>query len=189
MKINLKKEKQEKKPKHRVLDDFQQNAAGEYVYVGKMHRYCSEIIERPRAMRALLLIDLIIVGTMLGCGMVKAAGILHAMSVLLPYAVCIMMSGVLLYKLLEMWHGHDPMRDYTYKATVMWYDILLWVEAIASVIMFICEIRFIILYGFEGYVGGTILFLVCNVLDIVMSFIGIRFFKALKWEEVSAEKI
>ena len=176
--MNLRKKKD-------VLDDFQRNEAGEYVYVGKMHRYHGP--ERKRAMRALILMDLLMFGLALTGGLITAAGVIHTLYVIIPYVLTLLFVTVTGYKCISMYFAGDPMRDYNYKATAENYDIWLLAVLITACAAVVSEAVYVVLNGFDGYVAGTVLYFLCMAVIALIAKTGKDFFAGMSWTEEESE--
>jgi hypothetical protein len=114
-------------------------------------------------------------------GCVPAHGMEGSFYVLLPYVASLLSVFLILWLMVRLTAGGDPLRDYVYKATVGKY-------AARSALAMICagcagagECAYLLLHGFESYGDGV--FLACQAALCIGACLWRREFQALRWGE------
>lgn len=171
------------------LRDFKKAPDGSYVYTGDTWR-------ADRTLRQQLLIKLwVLQAAMLSAavlpGFVTTAGLLNSFYVILPYVFWIISDFYLAYTLGNMTFGGNPMRDYTYKRSVVRYQPC----AMASFIGALFTALGMIVFLVRGGTGeGVAVCFVCCAIQILLSVLAKKcavlsvWSKDVRTEEMHADK-
>lgn len=110
---------QNKRGRKSYLRDFEKAPDGSYVYKGETWRADStlrrQLLIKLWALQAVMLLAVLLPG------FVTTAGLLNSFYVILPYVFWVISDFYLAYMLGNMTFGGNPLRDYVYKRSVVYY--------------------------------------------------------------------
>ena len=170
--------------KREYLNDFKLNEQGKYEYVGTLHKLDETSITYKKAKNILVGLDFLVLFVYVLAGCVRAVGVMNSIYVTAPYVFAMFGIAVLTFKIVMLYIGRYPIRDYDFKSTVLklrGYSLLTLVLSIATLIG---ELYYIIRYGVEMYLTGTIVFVLCIVVSILGTLALIKFIDKLHWIEM-----
>lgn len=169
--------KKKRRGRHSYLEDFQKNAAGEYIYTGLLHHYQDRGLSRTRALAMLWVLAVGMAAAALCAGCVPAAGMQNTVYVLLPYVCGLISAATVIYGLCRLTAGGDPLRDYVYRATVTQFRLRIILVMVFSGAALVGDLVYLALHGVGDRLAGTLVFLLCQ---------GIVFGAAFGWKVVFA---
>lgn len=172
-----------RKSKKAYLNDFQLNEEGKYEYRGTMHVLDESNISLKQVKTKVSIYALLIFACFVVSGFIKADGLMNAFYIVVPYVFGFFFDCLLTYKTFSFVLGKYPIRDYDFKATIMKYDTYLLVILILDIATIIGEVYYLIRFGIQYYVAGTIIFLVCIIGILLATGAYKQFAKELKWLE------
>lgn len=169
------------KKKKSALEQYQKNAAGEYIYTGKTLSYVDTGKSRKRAMIELGCLTGGMTLCSIGVGLFPAPGTVNTFYVLIPMILEIILSFACLWAVGQMVTGGDPMKEYVYDASVKPLPGRLMAVTLFSGLTVVCELLYLILNGGWGIpvMGVLVLELAAGVLAQVTK----RTLSGLKWRE------
>ena len=147
---------------HKYLKNFVKDDKGEWVYTGDHYRYTNKDIPEKKMHKRLLLLSLAGVTGAAGGGLIKAPGTIDAWYIILPLALTLLFSAVMLYKSISLYFSKSPLRDYDYKSNVETPQVFNLFAMTCGALSMITEIGHVIFFGTEGLVLGMIAFLICE---------------------------
>ena len=154
---------------HKYLKNFVKDDKGEWVYTGEHYRYTNKDIPEKKMHKHLLLLSLAGVTGAAGGGLIKAPGTIDAWYIILPLALTLLFSAIMLYKNISLYFSKSPIRDYDYKSNVETPQVFnLFVMTFAA-LSIMTEVGHVLFVGIEGLVFGMIAFLVCEGIVCVSS--------------------
>lgn len=154
---------------HKYLKNFVKNEKGEWVYGGDHYVYVNTVIPEKKMHKRLLLLSLAGVLGAAGGGLIKAPGTIDAWYIILPLALTLLFSAIMLYKNISLYFSKSPIRDYDYKSNVETPQVFnLFVMTLAA-LSIMTEVGHVLFFGTEGFVFGMIAFLVCEGIVCVSS--------------------
>lgn len=175
-----------KTPKRKeYLNDFKLNEEGKYEYKGILHELDDKNMSFKKVKQILIMVDLLILCMFIIAGMVQAVGVMNAMYVTMPYVFSFFAIAVLTFKVIMLHFNHYPIRDYDYKATVEKFSFYITTIIVLIICTLIGELFYIIRYGIEMYLIGTIIFILCMVVALVVAIFFNQFNRKLKWKEIN----
>lgn len=169
------------KKKKSALEQFQKNAAGDYVYTGKHYGFVSGEKSRKRALVELWVLSGAMGACSLGAGMFPAPGTVNTFYVLIPMAAAMISAMAALWALGQLSAGGDPLKEYVYEASVVKLPGRLMAVTVFSVLMMACELLYLILNG--GWGRAVIGVLVLEAAAAVLAQVTKRTFSCLEWQE------
>ena len=110
---------QNKRGRKSYLRDFEKAADGSYVYKGETWHADSTL--RRQLLIKLWILQAVMLLAVLLPGFVTTAGLLNSFYVILPYVFWVISAFYLVYILGNMTFGGNPLRDYVYKRSVVYY--------------------------------------------------------------------
>lgn len=163
------------------LNDFRQNAAGEYLYTGEHYAFAEQGKSRRRFLTELWLLcgGALIAAVAAGC--IPAAGMDSCFYVLIPYVVGLVAAVSLCWSLGRLTAGGDPLRAYVYQETVEKLPGRGALTAAAAGLTLIGAVIRLILFGFEGEIWGSILFLALEAIILAASLLAGQWVRRQKW--------
>ncbi|MEA5051763.1 MAG: hypothetical protein VB021_09895 [Oscillospiraceae bacterium] len=173
----------EKKRRRAYLDDFQLNAAGEYVYRGKTYSFEEERHARPRAMTLLCLAAGAAFACTLAAGCVPAAGMDRCGYVLLPYAGAVLFSALLCWDAGRIAAGKDPLRAYVHEVAAKTMPAHALAAALFAAGAMAGDAVYLALNGAEGKAAGTAGFFALLLAAGAAALAGRRLLRSLRWRE------
>lgn len=154
---------------HKYLKNFVKNDKGEWIYAGNHYVYVNETVPEKQMHKRLLLLSLASVLGAAGGGLIKAPGTIDAWYIILPLALTLLFSAIMLYKNISLYFSKSPIRDYDYKSNVETPQVFnLFVMTFAA-LSIMTEVGHVLFVGTEGLVFGMIAFLVCEGIVCVSS--------------------
>lgn len=138
------------KKKKSALEQFQKNAAGEYIYTGKHYGFVRQKKSRKWALLELWGLGAAMTGCSLGPGMFPAPGTVNTFYVLIPMAAGMIAAMAFLWALGQLSVEGDPMKEYVYEASVIKMPGRLTAVTVFSVLTILCEMLFLCLNGGWG---------------------------------------
>ncbi len=175
-----------KLPKRKeYLNDFKLNEEGKYEYKGLLHELDEKDLSFRKVKQILILIDVLVLCTFIVAGLVQAVGVMNAVYVTMPYVFAFFAIAVLTFKVVMLHFNHYPIRDYDFKATVEKFNSYSMIIIFLTICTLIGELFYIIRYGIEMYLSGTIIFIVCMIVACIVEISFNRFNRKLKWKEMS----
>ncbi len=175
-----------KLPKRKeYLNDFKLNEEGKYEYKGILHELDEKEYSFQKAKQLLTLIDLLILCMFIIAGLVQAVGVMNAVYVTMPYVFAFFAIAVLTFKVIMLHFNRYPIRDYDFKATICKFNSYITIVMVLVLCTLIGELFYIIRYGIEMYLSGTIIFIVCMIVAFIISICFNQFNRKLKWKEIS----
>ena len=141
------------------LNDFRQNAAGEYLYTGEHYAFVEQGKSRRRFLTELWLLcgGALVAAVAAGC--IPAAGMDSCFYMLIPYAAGLMGAVSLCWGLGRLTAGGDPLRAYVYQETVEKLPSRAALTAAAAGLTMIGAVIRLICSGFDGKMWDSFLFL------------------------------
>lgn len=154
---------------HKYLKNFVKDDKGEWIYAGDHYRYVNEAVGEKKMHKRLLMWSLVSVAGAAGGGLIKAPGTIDAWYIILPLALTLLFSAIMLYKSISLYFCKSPIRDYDYKSNVETPQVFnLFVMTFAA-LSIMTEVGHVLFVGIEGLVFGMIAFLVCEGIVCVSS--------------------
>ncbi len=147
---------------HKYLKNFVKDDKGEWIYAGDHYQYMNKDIPEKKMHKRLLLLSL---GSVLGAaggGLIKAPGTIDAWYVILPLALCLLFSAIMLYKSVSLYFSRSPIRDYDYKSYVETPQVFNLFVMTCGALSMVTEAGYVLFFGTDGLVMGMIAFLACE---------------------------
>ena len=163
------------------LNDFRQNAAGEYLYTGEHYAFVEQGKSRRRFLIELWLLcgGALIAAVAAGC--IPAAGMDSCFYVLIPYVVGLVAAVSLCWGLGRLTAGGDPLRAYVYQETVEKLPGRAALTAAAAGATLIGTAIRLILSGFDGKFWSSVLFLALEAAVLALSLLAKRWVQRQTW--------
>ena len=172
--------------KHReYLGDYQKDASGKYVYTGKLYAYGSENGKtRRRAYTELWILSIAAFAAVIVCGFMYVPGMTRCAYVLIPYAAGLISGGSVLWGVINLTVGGDPMERMDYESTVLKIPGRALACAVCTAITVICEAVYLILNGIGAYAAVyTVLFFLLECISCGSAILIRTFVRSLEWTE------
>ncbi len=173
--------KKKKRGRRAYLDNFQQSLTGEWIYTGKYVRWVA-----PRKATLVRLWCLSALSCLLGVvtGCISGTGMENSAFVLLPYALGLILSFVLIYHTGKLTTAGDPMRAYHYECSAPRLVGLSVVACALAGITLLCEAVSVLLSGaaFTGSMGAVALFMLLDAVNFAALLLYWRTVRALQWD-------
>lgn len=163
------------------LNDFRQNAAGEYLYIGEHYTFVEQGKSRRRFLTELWLLCGGALLSAAAAGCIPAAGTDSCFYVLIPYAASLIAAISLCWGLGRLTAGGDPLRAYVYQGTVEKLPGRAALAAAAAGLTLIGAVIRLILSGFDGKIWSSVLFLALEVIVFAASLLTRRWVQQQKW--------
>lgn len=163
------------------LNDFRQNAAGEYLYTGEHYAFVEQGRSRRRFLTELWLLCGGALAAAVAAGCIPAAGMDGCFYVLIPYVVGLMAAVSLCWGLGRLTAGGDPLRAYVYQETVEKLPGRAALTAAAAGVTLTGTAIHLILLGFEGKFWSSVLFLVLEATVLAFSLLAKRWVQGQTW--------
>ncbi len=176
-------EKKKRSGRRGYLDDFHVSAAGEYVYDGEYYTYLNKGKTRTRAIAELWAFTLICAGASVAGGCISANGAGNCIYVLLPYVLEVAFAGSLVWGLIRLTMGGEPMRGYVYEATVPKLPRRAAACAIAAALGFLGEGVYLLIHGFGGKTAGSVAYLALKLVCAGLALLLRRFLRGMEWNK------
>lgn len=172
--------------KHReYLSDYRKDASGKYVYTGKLYVYGSENGRtRGRAYTELWILSLAAFAAVIACGFMYVPGMTRCAYVLIPYAAGLLSGGSILWGVINLTVGGDPMERMDYESTVVKIPGRASACAVCTAITGICEAVYLILNGIGEYPAVyTVLFFILECISCGTAILIRMLMRRLEWTE------
>jgi hypothetical protein len=114
-------------------------------------------------------------------GCVPAAGTTHTAYVLLPYVAGAACVAAVVWLMIGLTGGGDPMREHEYEVTAKRFFLRSVLAAAFSGCALLGDLVYLALHGMEGKTAGTLAFLACQVVTAVCAVAWNRYFNKLNW--------
>ena len=180
------KEKFGRLSKHReYLVDYQKDSNGKYVYTGILYEYASaDGKTRARAYAELWILSIAAFAAVIACGFLYVPGMTGCAYVLVPYAAGLLTAGSVLWGVINLTAGGNPMERMDYESTVMKIPGRAAACAVCTGITMIGEILYIILNGIGEYIPVyTVLFFILECIGCGVALLTRYLMLRLKWTE------
>ncbi|MGM9537966.1 MAG: hypothetical protein ACI3VN_06500, partial [Candidatus Onthomonas sp.] len=151
-------EEKKRQGRRSYLNDFQQNAAGEYLYTGAHYTFVEQGKNRRRFLTELWLLCGVALAAAVAGGCIPGSGMDQCFYVMLPYAAGLVGAISLCWGLGRLTAGGDPLRAYVYEQTVEKLPGRAMVTAVMAGLTLLGSLVRLILSGFSGKVWGSLLF-------------------------------
>lgn len=170
------------KKKKSALEQYQKNAAGEYIYTGKTLRYVEAGKSRKSAMLELGVLSGGMVLCSIGAGLFPAPGTVNTFYVLIPMMLEMILSFACLWAVGQMVTGGDPMKEYVYDASVKPLPGRLMATTVFALLTVLCEMLYLILNG--GWCATVMAVLLLEAGAGALAQVTKRTISSLKWQEI-----
>lgn len=172
--------------KHRqYLDDYQKDASGKYVYTGALYAYGSGNGKtRRRAYAELWGLSIAAFVAVIACGFMYVPGMTRCAYVLIPYAAGLFTGGSVLWGVINLTAGGNPMERMDYETTVTKIPGRAAACAVCTAVTVICEAVYLILNGIGEYAAvSTALFFVLECISCGAAILIRILMSRLEWTE------
>lgn len=169
------------KRKKSALEQYQKNAAGEYIYTGKTLSYVDTGKSRKKAMIELGCLTGGMTLCSIGVGLFPAPGTVNTFYVLIPMILEIILSFTCLWAVGQMVTGGDPMKEYVYDASVKPLPGRLTATMVFALLTVLCEIIYLILNG--GWGAAVMAVLLLEGAAAGLAQVTKRTISGLEWRE------
>lgn len=160
------------------LDDFQKNAAGEYIYTGKTYAWGSD---RKRSLLRLWLFAGAALCAAVAGGCIPGTGMDGRAYVVLPYVLALIGAFSLCWGVGRLTDGGEPLRGYVYDATVKKLPVRAVLTAVLAGIAFLGELANVIFSQFFGRLFFAFLFMAFEVVILAAALLLRRTILRLEW--------
>ncbi|MGM9607092.1 MAG: hypothetical protein ACI3XJ_06255 [Oscillospiraceae bacterium] len=174
----------QKKPRRKrrsYLNDFQQTVTGEYVYTGKTYAFCGSPQERKKLLRRLIFLGCFMLAESVASGCIGVPGMLNCFYVILPYSAAFLSEVSLVWGLVRLIRGGEPLRQYIYNASVKAFPARTVCTMVFSLLAVLCEIIYVLLHGTQGLTAGFLLFVFFHILIFAAAFLWRRLIRCSEW--------
>ncbi|MGI5887781.1 MAG: hypothetical protein ACOX6J_00160 [Oscillospiraceae bacterium] len=170
------------KPKrYSYLDDYSQNAAGEYVYTGTYYTWPEG---RTRILRNLWIWTAVETAASVICGFMPKAGMEKAFYVLLPYTLSLMFVGFQVWAAANLTGGGTGrITRHTYETTVKRLPVWEILSFAGSAAAAVAEVCYMVFGEFEGEIPFGIVLTVLQVLVAFSAWMARKTVTASKFTE------
>lgn len=148
-----------KKNRRAYLNDFYRDAAGSYVYSGKLYTYCGQRLTLRGALARLWGLAGGALCALLVCGVVPAPAMMGTPYVVLPYAAALCAAASMCWALGRLTGAGDPLREYVYEQTVQKLPGRCMLAAAACGLAGAGQLIYLLAHGFGGHPAASLLFL------------------------------
>lgn len=161
------------------LNDYKKNAAGEYVYTGRV--YALGDGKRYRTVLSALCFGAMCVAV--GSGCINAAGLSNTFYVILPFIGEVTGAFALCYNTVRLLAAGKQVKAYVRTALEKYLPPAVWILIVSAAAGLVASPVFLILNGTEGkpFLCGLYLFL--KAVNVVLGLFARRHIKALSWTE------
>ena len=161
------------------LNDYKKNAAGEYVYTGRV--YALGDGKRYRAALSALSFGAMCVAV--GSGCINAAGLSNTFYVILPFIGEVTGAFALCYNTVRLLAAGKQVKAYVRTALEKYLPPAVWILIVSAAAGLVASPVFLILNGTEGkpFLCGLYLFL--KAVNVVLGLFARRHVKTLSWTE------
>lgn len=173
--------KKKRKDRRAYLNDFYMDAAGKYVYRGKLYRYASPSPGFRQALVRLWLLAGGALAALLVNGFVPNPALNGCFYVVIPYVAGLIAACSVVWALGRITHAGDPLRAYVYEETVQQLPVRCMIGAISSGVAAAGQLIYLLLNGFQGKVLLALVFLCFEIVACAMLYRLKKFISVLEW--------
>ena len=161
------------------LNDYKKNAAGGYVYTGRV--YALGDGKRYRAALSALSFGAMCVAV--GSGCINAAGLSNTFYVILPYIGEVTGAFALCYNAVRLLNAGEQLKAHVRTALEKYLPPSVWILIVSAAVSLVASPVFLILNGTEGKPFLCALYLVLKAAALTLGILIRRQIKAMRWEE------
>lgn len=156
-------EKKARKGRRAYLDDFYRDAAGQYVYRGKMYAYRTQTPPRRRALAQLWLLGGGGLLALVANGVLPVPAMLNCPYVILPYAAGLCAAASVCWALGRLAAAGDPLREYVYQQTVQQLPLRGRLAALFCALAAAGQLVYLLRSGTGGHAAASAAFLLLQL--------------------------
>lgn len=168
--------------KRAYLKDFQPDVNGDYVYTGAVYIWTAPEVRR-RALAKLWAFVLVMAAAALTAGSVTAAGMGNCAWVLLPYIAALIALVMLGWALWRLTAAGMEIRKYVYEEAALPLKGRAVFCCITIFSLLFALLLYLMLHGFEGQPGRSLLLVLSQLLSGVSAVLFCRTASTLRWEK------
>lgn len=160
-----------KKGRRSHLSDFQQTVGGEYIYRGSHRVFTGSQQQRKALLTRVTCLAIIMLTCSVVCGCIGVPGSINCFYVILPYAATLLSTVTMVWGLVKLIRGGDPLREYIYTASVQKFSLRGIVTMVLAALAIVCEVLYVTLNGTEGLTAGFVVFLLFHAVIFAGAFL------------------
>lgn len=175
----------EKKYKGRkaYLNDFKRNEKGEYSYEGTLYEWKGVPEAYKRTLLELWFFGILELLCAAAAGFFDAPGAMNCFYVILPYIIGLVAAFSVLWGIIRLTEGKNPMRSYIYEASVGKLPARTLLVMIFSGIAVAGELLYVILHGSGGKFPVILAFLLLEALTLLLALKIYKIVSKMSWEK------
>lgn len=173
------------KNKRKYLDQFRSNLSGDIIYQGKLYTYDGEDKDRKKAIIRLLMIGLAAFALTVISGTLKGAGNTNTFYIVIPYIVEVGAQGFLIYALLSLLTGGNPIREYVFMNSYGKVHQRAMVTVVSAGVGLMGSILYIVGHGFENKLAATFMYILIRVAVICLALFVDKEHRKIKYADFS----
>ena len=172
--------KKTRKKRRAYLDDFYMDAAGKYVYRGKLYRYAGGTDRKAALVRLWLLAGGALAALVIN-GLVPNPALSGCFYVVVPYVTGLIAGCSVVWALGRITCAGDPLRAYVYEETVQQLPVRCMIGVISSGIAAAGQLIYLLVNGLQQQTMLMLLFIVLEIVATVALYALKRFISVLEW--------
>lgn len=172
-----------KSPKRKdYLKDYRQGDSGKYEYSGKSYTLDAGPEERKRSYAGLICILALMTTSVIGSGLIDAAGMVNTFYVIVPYIgeVCVLFA--FWWNLSKLLMEGEKVRGYIFEGVNNKVHPMSILMIFFAVLGFVMSLVFQITNGFEDKIFKCILYLILKAGNAILAFLIEKYYNRLKWK-------
>lgn len=180
-------ERQNKRKGKEYLNDFRKDLNGNYQYTGSYRSYCGKM-PRKKAMALLWLLCGGAAAALMAAGFVPAPGAMERFYVLVPYTVALVAQVSVIWALVRLTAGGEPLRSYVYEQTIGQMSMRCLVSALFAAVAAAGECVDLSLHGAQDAAGAAATFIGLVVAACLADNLAAALVRRMTYTENTGEK-
>lgn len=164
------------------LKEYRQGDSGKYEYGGKYYTYSGSASERKKAYGALIMMTVLLTASVIGSGLIDAAGMVNTFYVIVPYIGEVCALFALWWSLSKLLMEGEKIRGYVFEKADYRIPPELIIMIVFSLVGLAMSAVFQIFNGFEGKMLKCIMYLLLKVLNAILAFWIKKYYNNLEWK-------
>lgn len=165
------------------LNDFKKNEKGEYAYEGTLYEWKGEPKAYGHTMKLIWSYGILLIISAAGAGFFDAPGAMNSFYVILPYMTSLVAAFSVLWGIIRLTEGKQPMRAYIYKASVEKLPVRSLIVMIFSGAAMAGELIYVFCHGSGGKLPAIISFLTFEVFTLLLALGIYKNVQKMPWEK------
>ena len=172
-----------KSPKRKdYLKDYKQSDSGKYEYSGKSYTFAGTPEERKKAYAILYGLTVLLTASVVGSGLIDAAGMVNTFYVIVPYIGEICALFALWWNLSKLLMEGEKIRGYIHESVKAKVDPAAIIMVFFAVCGLVMSALFQLTNGFEDKMIKCLFYLLLKALNAVLAFLIRKYYNSLEWK-------